>query len=266
MTGRRILVTGAASGIGRAVALLAAEREPDVALGLVDLDPDGLVVVAGEVTARGGRCVTVTADLAEVSEPARSVAVVVAALGGLDVLVSNAGATGRGSLLETTVEEWQQAFDLNARATWLLARAAYDALATARGAVVVTTSISAQYPTPRAGAYSVSKAALSMLVRQLALEWGPAGVRVNAVAPGPIHTPMTFGSFGDADDPVARERRRAREASTPLGRLGEAGDVAEVVLFLASGAAAHLTGVEIPVDGGLATTLMPGSREGHVNR
>ncbi|RMB83741.1 hypothetical protein CTZ28_21705 [Streptomyces shenzhenensis] len=113
-----------------------------------------------------------------------------AALGGLDTLVSNAGATGRGTLRQVSLEEWQATFDLNVRATWLLARAAYDALEAAHGSVVVTTSISALHPTPRAGAYSVSKAALSMLVRHLALEWGPAGVRVNAVAPGPTHSPM----------------------------------------------------------------------------
>lgn len=261
MTSQRMLVTGAASGIGRAVAVLAATRAPEVALGLVDRDAEGLAATAAAAAAHGATSVTVVADLADPDAPGRAVAEVVDALGGLDVLVSNAGGTGRGTLLETTVDEWQRAFDLNVRATWLLAVAAYDALVDAQGSVVVTTSVSAHHPTPRAGAYSVSKAALSMLVRHLALEWGPTGVRVNAVAPGPVHTGMTFRSFGDGDDPAAVERRRRRETVTPLRRLGEADDVAEVVLFLAGPGARHLTGVEVPVDGGLGTTLMPGARE-----
>ncbi|MGW4824298.1 SDR family NAD(P)-dependent oxidoreductase [Streptomyces sp. NPDC004227] len=173
------------------------------------------------------------------------VAEVAAALGGLDTLVSNAGATGRGTLREVSLEEWQATFDLNVRATWLLARAAYDALEAAHGSVVVTTSISALHPTLRAGAYSVSKATLSMLVRHLALEWGPAGVRVNAVAPGPTHSPMTFRSFGDPTDPAAQARRARRESATPLLRLAESDDIADVVLFLAGPGARHRVASEL---------------------
>ncbi len=257
----RVLVTGAGSGIGRAVALLAASREPGIRLGLVDRDAAAAGRVAAECGSLGAVCVGVAADLSSLEGPAEAVAEVTEVLGGLDVLVSNAGTTGRGTLLETTVEDWQHVFDLNVRATWLLARAAYDALAEARGSIVVTTSISAHHPTPRAGAYSASKAALAMLVRHLALEWGPAGIRVNAVAPGPVLTPMTFASFGDDADPAARGRRRRREAGTPLQRLAEPADVAEVVWFLAGRGAAHVTGAEVPVDGGLGATLMPGSRE-----
>ncbi|GAA1948371.1 SDR family oxidoreductase [Nocardioides panacihumi] len=253
-------MTGAASGIGRAVALLAADRGA-ASIGLVDRDPRGLAEVADAVGRRATRAVPVVADLSTAEGPAEAVAAVLEATGGLDTLVSNAGASGRGTMLDLTVDDWRLVFDLNVRATWLLAAAAYAALVDAQGSVVVTTSVSAHHPTPRTGAYSVSKAAASMLVRQLALEWGPAGVRVNAVAPGPVATPMTWSSFGDPEDPAARERRARRTAATPLRRLGEPEDVAEVVLFLAGPGAVHLTGVEVPVDGGLGTTLMPGSRE-----
>jgi NAD(P)-dependent dehydrogenase (short-subunit alcohol dehydrogenase family) len=256
------LITGAGSGIGAAVARRAA-GVPGAGIGLVDRDGDALGRVAAEVRALGALAVPVVADLAAPEAPSAVVAEVAAALGGLDTLVSNAGATGRGTLREVSLEEWQVTFDLNVRATWLLARAAYDALEAAHGSVVVTTSISALHPTPRAGAYSVSKAALSMLVRHLALEWGPAGVRVNAVAPGPTHSPMTFRSFGDPADPAARARRARRESATPLSRLAESDDIADVVLFLAGPGARHLTGVEVPVNGGLDLTLMPGAREQH---
>lgn len=256
-----MLITGAASGIGRSVALLAAEREPGAALALVDRDREGLDEVSMQLHALGARPLALTADLVDPAVPAAVVAAAVEAFEGLDVLVSNAGATGRGSLLDLTVAEWDGCFDLNTRATWLLARAAHDALVKSSGSIVVTTSISGRHATPRAGAYSVSKAALSMLVRHLALEWGPDGVRVNAVAPGPVATAMTFATFGDVTDPASRERRAKREAVTPLRRVGEADEVAEVVLFLAGPGAVHLTGVEVPVDGGLGLTLMPGSRE-----
>lgn len=260
MMGRRILVTGAASGIGRSVALLAATREPDLSLGLVDRDPVGLTTLAEEVTALGVRCVTVAADLATAKDPVRAVREVERELGGIDVLISNAGSTRPGTLLDTQVEDWQWSFDLNARATWLMAKAAYEALVGSGGSIVVTTSISGHHPTPNAGAYSVSKAALLMLVRHLALEWGPDGVRVNSVSPGPVDTSLTHASFGDPVDARARERRRQRESLAPLRKIGTADEVAEVVLFLAGAAASHVTGADIPVDGGLGLTLMPGAR------
>lgn len=261
MSARRLLITGAASGIGRAVAMLAAAGEPGVALGLVDRDAVGLADVAANVRALGASAVTVVADLAQLDTPDAVVAEVVEALGGLDVLVANAGMVGARPLLEVTTESWQTIFDLNARGPWLLARAAYESLVESGGSIVVSTSIAALHAAPNIGAYSPSKAAVSMLVRQLAVEWGPDGVRVNAVAPGPIVTPMTYARFGGRDTPAAVERRARRAAITPLRRVGEADDVAEVILFLAGPGARHLTGVEIPVDGGLHATLMPGARE-----
>jgi NAD(P)-dependent dehydrogenase (short-subunit alcohol dehydrogenase family) len=258
---RRLLITGAASGIGRAVAKLVAAREPGVALGLVDRDAAGLTRTADAVRALGARVVTVEADLARLDAAETAVDEVVAAFGGLDVLVANAGTVSSGPLLAAGVESWQATFDLNARSPWLLARAAYASLLESRGAIVVSTSIAALHAAPNVGPYSPSKAAASMLVRQLAVEWGPVGIRVNAVAPGPIVTPMTYARFGGRDTPAAVERRARRTAITPLRRVGEADDVAEVILFLAGPGVRHLTGVEIPVDGGLHATLMPGARE-----
>jgi NAD(P)-dependent dehydrogenase (short-subunit alcohol dehydrogenase family) len=123
----------------------------------------------------------------------------------------------------------------------------------------MTTSISGHFPTPRAGAYSTSKAALLMLVKQLALEWGPDGIRVNCVSPGPVDTAMTFRSFGDPDDPLARERRQYRESLAPLRKLGQPQEVAEAVVFLAGPGASHIAGAELTVDGGASLATMPGS-------
>jgi glucose 1-dehydrogenase len=179
--------------------------------------------------------------------------------GGLDVLVSNAGVSGGGLLKDLRVADYDRAFAVNTRATWLMAQAAYPALVAARGSVVAMASISGHHPTPRAGAYSASKAALIMLVKQLAVEWGPVGVRVNCVSPGPVDTAMTFGVFGDPDDPAATERRRYRESLAPLRRIAQPEDVAAAVVFLAGPDARHITGAEIVVDGGAGLATMPGS-------
>ncbi len=217
MTARRMLVTGAASGIGRAVAVLAATREPGVALGLVDRDADGLAAVAAEVAALGA-----TGGDRHGRPRRRRRAGTSGGRGGRGAgRARRAGQQrrwhrprhpardhGRGVAARPSTSTRERPGCWPGRRT--------TPSRSSRGSIVVTTSISAQHPTPRAGAYSVSKAALSMLVRHLALEWGPVGVRVNAVAPGPVDTGMTFASFGDAGRPGGRERRRLRESVTPL--------------------------------------------------
>lgn len=142
-----------------------------------------MAATARELTGLGARCITVGSDLAAADQPVEAVRTAECAFGGLDVLVSNAGVSGGAPLKDLAVEDYDTAFAVNARAAWLLAKTAYPSLARSRGAIVVTTSISGHFPTPRAGAYSASKAALLMLVKQLALEWGPDGIRVNCVSP-----------------------------------------------------------------------------------
>ncbi|MEU7812190.1 SDR family oxidoreductase [Pseudonocardia sp. NPDC049154] len=261
----RLLVTGAGGGIGGAVARLATARYEGAVIALVDRDKSLLDETAQAVTAGGGRPVVVQSDLSTVEGPAEAVRAAEQELGGIDALVSNAGLGGGGPLHSLDVESWDQVFAVNTRATWLLAKAAYPALVASRGSVVATTSISARHPTPPMGAYSPSKAALLMLVKQLALEWGPDGVRVNAVAPGPTDTGLTFAAFGNAADEAAVENRRYRESLIPMRRIGHPDDVAEAVLWLSGPGAAQVTGNEITVDGGLSQALMPvtGGGSGH---
>ena len=262
----RLMVTGAAGGIGRAVAVLAAGRYGDCSVALVDRDEDGMEQVAGELAAVDARVVTITADLTTVDGPADAVAAAERELGGLDVLVSNAGIGASSALKDLPVEDWDRVFAVNTRATWLLAKAAYGSLAESRGSIVATTSISARFPTPPMGPYSPAKAALLMLVKQLALEWGPVGIRANCVAPGPTDTPLTFRSFGDPEDAAAADNRAYRESQIPLRRIGTPEDVARAVLFLAGPDAAHVTGTEITVDGGLTLALMPATGTGRTPR
>lgn len=256
----RLLITGAASGIGAAVARLAAERAPageKVLLAMVDKDEGALASIGQELSGLGAGCLTVVADLSDPSASASVVARAVDEFGGLDALISNAGIAVGAPLDSLDVDAYDLTFAVNTRATWLLAKAAYPALRESRGAIVATASISAEHPTPPLGAYSASKAAVLMLVRQMALEWGRDGIRANCVSPGPTDTGLTRRGFGLAEDEAARANRRYRESLIPLRRIGDPTHVAEAVLFLASPAASQITGVDLPVDGGLSLAIMP---------
>lgn len=243
----RIIITGAASGIGRALALTLAEKEPDAALLLVGRDEAKLKSLAQSLP----RAETVAADLAKAESAARVVAAAHTALGGIDAVVSNAGAIFPGALAALSIEDFERAFAINVRATFLLAQAAYPALKQSKGAFVATGSLAGRNPSPGLGAYSASKAALSMLIGQLAAEWGPDGIRCNCVSPGTTYTPMNAAFYADPAN------RAAREANIPLSRLGEAVDIANVIHFLLRPEASFVSGIDLLADGGANTMFMP---------
>lgn len=256
----RAIVTGAASGIGRSTALrLAADaqaRGEPAQLLLADISADGLATLVEILRGQEVEAVPYVGDLSDAQVPERLVAAAVEAFGGLDVLVSNAGIIQRGTLLETTTEDFDRAFAINTRATWLLGKAAHPWLAQSHGSLIATASISASQPTPPLGAYSASKAALVMLVRQMSVEWGPDGIRCNSVSPGSTHTGMTDTRYSD---PVQREAAAKRN---PLQMVGSPENQAAVIAFLASPDAAYVTGENIVVDGGLQNMLMLASAMG----
>jgi NAD(P)-dependent dehydrogenase (short-subunit alcohol dehydrogenase family) len=249
----RAVVTGAASGIGRAVARRlradAVARGESSRLLLVDRDGDALDRVAAELEG-----VPLVVDLAQPDAGERVAAAAREQLGGVDALISNAGIAPSGALLELSLEDWERTFAVNVRATWLLARACHPLLREASGALVATASIAAREPSPPIGAYSPSKAALAMLVRQLAHEWGPDGIRCNTVSPGTTHTGMTDATYSD---PVRRADRALR---LPLRRIGTPEEIAAAIAFLAGPDAAYITGTDLLVDGGLGTSLMASVR------
>lgn len=249
-----ILVTGAARGIGRAIALRLAQDAHDqggmAQLTLLDQHATELDAVAAELQDLGAQVQVLAGDLSGLDFAAQAVAAAVQHWGGLDGLVSNAGAAFPGALSDYPVADWDRTFALNARAPLLLAQAALAPLRASGGSIVVITSVSASHATPPLGAYSASKAAALMLVRQLATEWGPLGVRINALSPGLIATPGTALAYAD---PAAKAHREQR---VPLRRIGEPGDIAGAVCFLLSDAVAYVNGAELVVDGGLAHTMM----------
>ena len=243
LEGRRALVTGGGRGIGRACARALATAGAEVLV--VSRTRTQLDAVVDEIAAAGGAARAVPADLAD---PAQIEGMVSAAAenGGLDVLVNNAGISPiYKPAVRIKADEWQQIIDLNLTASFNLLRDIGQRMVEAgRGSVVNVTSIGAARALPRLAAYCAGKGALDELTRVLAVEWAPAGVRVNSVAPAFIETAMTEGvqeSKHLHDEIVGR---------TPLGRFGQPEEVASAVLFLASEAASYITGHTLFVDGG----------------
>jgi NAD(P)-dependent dehydrogenase (short-subunit alcohol dehydrogenase family) len=243
------LVTGAAGGIGAEISRCFAAKGSDLIL--VDRDEQGLEALGDELGSYDVRCTFADTDLSDPSAIDRLAERVSAQTDKLDALVSNAGIFPRAELVDLTLDDYDRTFAVNTRATWLLAKAFFPHLREARGALVATASLSATQQTSPLGAYSASKSALTMLVKQLAYEWGPSGVRCNCVSPGFIRTPATEPVY---QDPEFLSRRTSQ---IPLGRVGQPRDIAQVVEFLVSAQSGYVTGQEILVDGGLNSVLMP---------
>ena len=252
--GLRVLLTGAARGIGRAMALRLAQDSlkrhgAPARMVLADQHLEELQVLADSLRLEGHEVIPVGADMADLQVPQRLVDAATH-FGGLDALVSNAGFAIPGALLTQNVEDWDRVFAVHVRAAWLLGRAAHPLLKAAGGSMVVTTSISGTQATAPLGAYSPSKAAALMLVRQMALEWGPDGIRVNALSPGLTETPGTAVVYAQ---PQARAQRESR---IPLRRIAQSEDMANALSFLVGPDAGYVTGIDLLVDGGFAHGLM----------
>ncbi|GIL37238.1 SDR family oxidoreductase [Phycicoccus sp. DTK01] len=244
LVGKRVLVTGGDSGIGRAVAVtFAHEGATLVVTHLPEEGEDARETVAA-VEAAGGRAVAVEADLRTHGAVVEVVERVRAELGGLDVLVSNAAfQMTHDGLEDFPPEQVERTFATNVFATFWLVRELARDLEESQGSVVVTTSVQAYQPGEQLLDYAATKAALNNLVVNLAQELGPRGIRVNAVAPGPIWTPLIPATMpADAVEGFG--------AQTPLGRVGQPVEVAAAFVFLASDEASYVSGTVLGVTGG----------------
>ena len=240
---KSLLVTGAAKGLGAEIARSGAADGYRVAL--LDLDP---IVIETAASIPGA-----TAFVASTTDT-DAVEALLDAFGTPDAVVNNAGIVRFGPLLEQSIEQWRSVVDVNLTGTFIVARAVARRLVAdkRRGAIVNITSMNGVMPGPNAGAYGSTKSGVSLLTKQMAVEWGPLGVRVNAIAPGLIDAGMSEPIYADP------QIRALRESRVPAGRLGRADDIARAVLWLLSDASDYITGEEILVDGGVTVSVIAG--------
>lgn len=255
--GKTAVVTGAGNGIGRGIANALAAAGARVVVSDVLVD-DGERTVA-EIAAAGGEAVFVPADVADAGQAEQLIATATQRFGGLDILVNNAGiGGGQQRLHEIEPQDFDRVVGVNLRGTYLCSKYALPIfLAQRDGRIVNTASTYGLIAAPKAAAYCATKAAIINLTRQLAVDYGPDGIRVNAVCPGYIDTGLgrrgpTLSADAFAAATAVREKAAAMQ---PLGRQGQPAEVAEVVLFLASDASSFMTGSIVTVDGGCVTTF-----------
>ena len=238
---RSMIVTGAGAGIGESIARFAAAAGYRV--GVLDIDSESAATVAESLP-------DAMALVAAVNDP-DAVEAALDAFGPPDALVNNAGIVRFGPLLEQSVADFRAVLDVNLTGVFVCATACARRMADAGGGSIVSiTSINGIMPGPNAGAYAASKAGINLVSKQMSIEWGAMGIRVNTVAPGLIDGGMSAPIFADP------EFRRRRTEHVPAGRLGVVEDIAKAVLYLCSPEADYITGHQLVVDGGVVNSII----------
>jgi 3-oxoacyl-[acyl-carrier protein] reductase len=244
LAGKAALVTGASRGLGRAIAVALGEAGAAVAVGFAT-NAEPAAETAARLRAAGAEAVLVQGDVSQPTEAERIVQETVAAFGAIDILVNNAGITRDTLALRLSEEDWDAVLDTNLKGAFFCAKAALRTMVRRRqGRIINITSVVGLMGNAGQANYAAAKAGMIGLTKALAREVGSRGITVNAIAPGFIDVGMT--------EALTEQQRSAVLGQIPLGRFGAAHDVAALAVFLASDAAGYLTGVTIPVDGGLA--------------
>lgn len=249
LSGRIAVITGGGGGIGRATAISFAKAGAGVAI--LDRDENGLAKTHSELRAMGFDAVVAPCDTTDAASVANAAAAVEKSLGPCSILVNTAAILRAGGLDTLSLAEWNTTLAVNLTGYFLCAQAfGVQMRKLGRGSLVHVASVAGSNAQGFSGAYSVSKAGVVMLSRQLASEWGPQGIRSNVVSPGLVVTPMSQAFY---DTPGVTERRTA---VVPMRRIGAPQDMADAILFLASDRASYVNGDEITVDGGFTRTIM----------
>ena len=249
-TDKILLVTGATSGIGKATALRFAQAGASIAA--VGRNEATLLELQKEIAAQSGQFLAIRADLSLEKESAMAVSKTVEHFGGIDVLVNAAGHISSGTSETTSLEAWDAMLDINLRAPFILMQKALPTIIERRGNIVNVSSVTGLRAFPGVLAYCVSKAGLDQLTRCAALELAAKGVRVNAVNPGVVVTEI-HKRGGMTEEQYAAFLEHSK-TTHPLGRVGEAREIAELIFFLASDRASWITGATYSIDGGRALT------------
>lgn len=247
LRGRTIVITGANSGIGKAIALQAGASGMNVVINFV-AHPELNQPIIDEIVASGGQAVAVEADVSKVAQLQRLVDAAVEHYGRLDVWVNNAGVETRLSILDDTEEKYDFVMDINMKGAYFGAQTAakqFVKQADGNGVIVNVSSVHEDWPMPGNAAYCVAKGGMRMMTRNSGVELAAHGIRMVNVAPGAISTPINAETEADPG-----KIKRLNE-SIPEGRIGQASEVASVVLFVASDQASYMTATTVTVDGGI---------------
>ena len=245
LSGRSAVITGAGGGIGKAIALELSAN--GVHCNVLDRAGELVEACVAQIKASGGNA---TGYVCDVTDEA-AINSVATSIKNCDILVNAAGLVRPGALAELTTAEWNDLLGVNLTGYFLMARSfTMHLVASGNGAMIHVASISSTNPQGSSGAYSVSKAGVVIMSKQLAFELGPKGVRSNTVSPGLVRTPMTEAYYQVGD--VAQRR----DAAVPVGRVAKPDDIADIVTFLASDRARYITGADLVADGGFSQTLM----------
>ena len=246
LTGQKALVTGASRGIGQQLAVALARAGADVAI--TARDAASLAACAKEIAKLGRKAVPLTLDVRDVAQIDTAVAAAAQQLGGLSILVNNAGVEEVKPSLEVTEEIWDRILDTNLKGAFFCAQAAAKRMA-AGGSIINLCSLTTEVGIPTAVPYGSSKTGLLGMTRALSAEWASLGIRVNAIAPGYFRTAMTEVFYQNDD------WQQAMRAKIPMARFGELSDLDGIAVFLASRASGYITGQCFPVDGGFLASI-----------
>jgi len=242
------IVTGGGQGIGKAICLALAREGSDVVV--ADIVSKTVGEVSEEIRAMGRRSLSFETDVSNGSQVTEMIRAAVAAFGRIDVLVNVAGMFIKSPIEEVSEQDWDRVIAVNLKGTFLCSQATgREMIKQGGGSIVNFASVAAHTPQIFSGAYSPSKAGVALLTKVMAVEWAKYNIRVNAVSPGPIKTPMTDLIYN------TEKLRKGRAKAIPLNRFGSPEEVAKAVVFLASDDASYITGHALAIDGGSLNSM-----------